>query len=306
MNKVIFVVGPTASGKTELSINLAKKINGEIISADSMQAYKGMDIISQAPPRTEQKEVKHHCISFLRAREEYSAALFSKKAEKKIAALLKRGKTPIVTGGSGLYVKALLDGIFPSKGKNEALRKRLRREASKKGALFLHKKLEKLDPLSARKIHPNDLKRVIRALEIHELEKKSKSDLKTETKGIKDKYSVVLFGLAMDREKLYDRINKRVDSMFRKGLVREAKKLMKRSMSITSRQALGIKQVKGYLSGNYGLEETKEILKRDTRRLAKRQLTWFRQDLRIIWLDLGRMSGIRAVRFMAKTVKGVG
>ena len=304
--RVVFIVGPTAAGKTEFSAMLAEKINGEIISADSMQAYKGMDIISQAPPEAEQKKAKHHLISFLDPREEYSAALFSKKAEKIIQGIFKSGKTPIVTGGSGLYVRALVDGIFPSKGKSQAVRKKLRTIASEKGALFLHRKLKRLDPLSARKIHPNDLKRVIRALEIREIEKKTKSDLKTETRGIKDKYSIVLFGLTMDREKLYEKINKRVDSMFGRGLVREAKKLMKLNMSITSKQALGVKQVGGYLSGNYGLEKAKEILKRDTRRLAKRQLTWFRPDKRIIWLDLSRMRKARAVRFVRNAIKGAG
>jgi len=306
LNKVIFIVGPTASGKTELSVMLAEKIDGEIISADSMQAYKGMEIISQAPAKSEQKKARHHLIGFLKAREEYSAALFSKKAGKIIQGILKNGKIPIVTGGSGLYVRALLDGIFPSKGKSEALRKKLRTEAAKKGALFLHRKLEKLDPFSARKIHPNDLKRVIRALEIRELEKKTKFDLEKETKGIKDKYDIVIFGLVMDREKLYRKIHERVDSMFRRGLVREAKKLMKLNMSITSKKALGIKQVEGYLSGNYGLEHAVEILKRDTRRLAKRQITWFRPDKRIIWLDLSRMHKAMTIHFMRETIKGAG
>jgi len=302
--RIVFIVGPTAAGKTELSIKLAKEINGEIISADSMQAYKGMDIMSQAPSGAEQKKVKHHLITFLSAKKEYSAASFCGMAEKIIRDILKRGKTPVVTGGSGLYVKALIDGIFPSKGKNPALRKKLRLEVSEKGALSLHKKLEKIDPISARKIHPNDLKRVIRALEIHELEKKTKSDLKKETMGIKEKYDIDMFGLTAGREKLYRRINGRVDSMFRAGLVREVKKLTKSKMSVTSRQALGFKQVSGYLSGDYSLEKAKETLKRDTRRLAKRQLTWFRPDRRITWLDLSRVGKARAVRIMVNTIKG--
>lgn len=286
MSKVVFIVGPTAAGKTGLSIKLAKEINGEIISADSMQAYRGMDIVSQKPTKREQRKAKHHLISFLNPRKEYSAARFSKTARKIIKDILKRGKTPIVTGGSGLYIRALLDGIFPSKRKSEAVRKRLRGIAQREGALFLHNRLKKIDPASARKIHPNDLKRVIRALEICELEKKTKTELKKETRGIKDKYDTAIFGLTMEKGRLYERINKRVDLMFRKGLVREVKRLLRRKLSITSRQALGIKEIEGYLNGAYDLQRAKEMLKRSTRRFAKRQLTWFRPDKRIVWINL--------------------
>jgi len=303
--KVIFIVGPTAVGKTRLSVAFAEKINGEIISADSMQAYRGMDIVSQAPSGSEQKKIRHHLVNFLDPREEYSAAIFSRKAEKAIRDILHMGKIPIVTGGSGLYVKALIDGIFPSKGKSESVREKLRDEASKKGVLFLHGKLKKLDPQSARKIHPNDLKRVVRALEIYELEKKTKSRLKTKTKGIKNRYDVVVFGLVMDRKRLYERIEKRVDFMFRKGLVKEAKRLLNRRLSATSKQALGVRHIAGYLLGEYTLETAKKILKRDTRRFAKKQLTWFRPDKRIRWLDLDRMHTGRAVQLMAEAVKDI-
>ena len=287
-HKVTFIVGPTAAGKTSFAIKLAKKIKGEIISADSMQAYKGMDILSQAPTGAQRKSAPHHLVSFLDPRKEYSAAMFSDLARKKIQGIIRKGKLPVVVGGSGLYVKALADGIFPSGGKDENLRKRLKCLADKNGALFIYSKLKKIDPAAARKIHPNDQKRVIRALEIYEIEKRTKTSLKKKTSGIKDEYEIDILGITADRKKLYKRINERVEFMFRKGLVREVKRLLRHKLSITARQALGIKQVEGYLKGAYGLDQAKDMLKRDTRRFAKKQFTWFRPDKRIKWLDIER------------------
>ena len=286
--KVITIVGPTAVGKTSLSVKLAKKIKGEIISADSMQAYKGMDIVSQIPTKTERKKAPHHLVGFLKVEDEYSASEFSKLARKKIKDIIKRKKIPIIVGGSGLYIKALIEGVFPSKGKDLKLRKKLEKIKKEKGSLFLHNKLKKIDPDAARKIHPNDTKRIIRAIEIFEVEKKTKTILKKHTKGIEEKYDIRFFGIAMDRKTLYERINKRVDSMFRKGLVKEVKKLLKKNLSLTSKKALGIKQVENYLKNEYDLEKAKDLLKRDTRRFAKRQLTWFRPDKRIMWIDIDR------------------
>ena len=283
-NRVIVIIGPTAIGKTPLAIKLAKGVNGEIISADSMQAYKGMDIISQKPTGLQQSCVKHHLISFLNPSDEYSASAFSKMAQKTIQDIIRRKKVPVVVGGSGLYVKALVDGIFPSKGKDENVRKGLQKAAGKNGPLFLYNRLKDIDPASAGNIHPNDLRRIIRALEIYEVEKKTKTSLKEKTRGIKDEYDIKIFGLIMDRKRLYERINKRVDLMFKKGIIEEVKKLLRSNLSITSKEALGIKQIKGYLDKKYDLEKAKELLKRDTRRFAKKQLTWFRADKRIIWL----------------------
>ena len=292
-NKIIFIVGPTASGKTEQAIRLAEGIGGEIISADSMQAYKNMGILSQSPTPGQQRKITHHLVNFLTPRNEYSAALFSQLAEEKIQSIIKKGKIPIVVGGSGLYIKALVDGIFPAKGKNEALRKSLRNLANQKGAHFLHKRLKRIDPSSAEKIHPNDLKRIIRAIEIYEIEKKTKTNLESETKGLKDKYDVRIFGLVMHRKKLYERIEKRVDLMFRKGVVKEVKSLLGKKPSITSRQALGVKEIEGYLNKIYDKEKAKELLKRRTRRFAKRQLTWFRGDRRIVWVNEGEDVPVR-------------
>lgn len=289
--KVIIIVGPTATGKTALGVALAGKIKGEVISADSMQAYKGMDIVSQAPLAGEEKGIPHHLTGFLSPEEEYSAARFSKKAMRAISGIIKRKKTPIVVGGSGLYVKALTDGIFPSKGKDQALRKKLYDTSRKKGSLVLHARLKKIDPDAAGKIHPNDVKRIIRAIEIYEVEERTKTSLKKKTKGIREKYDVRAFGLNIERSELYAKINKRVDKMFKDGIVDEVKKLSRFKLSATSKQALGVKQVKGYIAGDYGMEETKEMIKRDTRRFAKRQLTWFRADKSIKWMDAKEIPG---------------
>jgi len=286
--KIVFIVGPTAIGKTNLSLKLAKKIDGEIISADSMQAYKGMDIISQKPTISQQKQVLHHLVSFLSVSNEYSAAAFSKNARRIIKNIIKKGKTPIIVGGSGLYVKALVDGIFPSKGKDEALRKKLYNLVNKKGTQSLHDRLKKIDSESAKRIHPNDLRRIVRALEIYHVEKKTKTTLKMKTKGIKDEYDVKLFGLKMDREKLYKKINERIDAMFKKGVLNEVRELLKHDLSVTSRGALGIKEIKNYLEEKATLEEAREELKKNTRRFAKRQLTWFRPNKDIKWIDAAK------------------
>ena len=299
---VIVIVGATAVGKSGFAIELAQKIGGEIISADSMQAYKCMDILSQAPTEPEKALSRHHLINFLKPTEEYSAAIFSRLAEKKIKNIIKRGKVPIVAGGSGLYIKALIDGLFPSKGKDAKLRKKLQALAKKKGASFLYERLREKDPLACGKIHRNDLKRIIRAIEICEVEGKTKTGLAGETKGIKDEYDVKVFGLAMDRKRLYERIDERVDLMFRKGVVKEAKRLLRMKPGITAAQAIGVKQLKGHFDKRYSLERAKEILKRDTRRFAKRQLTWFKSDKRIVWLDIDKMGENRAVDYVLKTV----
>lgn len=301
--KVIFIVGPTAVGKTNLAIRLASKIKGEIISADSMQAYKGMSIISQQPTPSDQEKIRHYLINFLNPSDEYSAAKFAGESKKIINRIIKKGKVPIVTGGSGLYIKSLIDGIFPSHGKDELLRKKLYSLAEKEGPIVLHKKLEKIDPESAKKIHPNDLKKIIRALEIHSLEKKTKTDLKKSTKGIKDLFNVKLFGITRDRKELYERINRRVDSMFEAGLLKEIQALLKRKLSITSSQALGIRQIKGYIDKMYDISNASELLKRDTRRFAKRQFTWFRADKRTKWFDIGKIAKEKLVSIMEKEIK---
>ncbi len=285
MNKpqVVFIVGPTASGKTTAAIEIAKKLNGEIISADSMQVYRGMDILSAKPNADEQKEIVHHLIDILEPSAEYSAAIFRKKALEIIEQIIGRGKTPLIVGGTGLYIKSLTKGLFTDNGKDDQLRKELTQEAKHKGHEHLYKRLKHIDPKAADKIHQNDMRRVIRALEVFEVRKRTISELKTEIQGLEEKYDYKIFGIDRDRRELYQRIDQRVDQMFEAGFLDEVKELLSGGLSDTARQALGIKQISEFLKNNCTLDVAKELIKRDSRRFAKRQLTWFRQDKDIIW-----------------------
>lgn len=280
---VYFLVGPTASGKTALSIKLATQNNAEIISCDSMCVYKGMDILTSKPTRLDRKGVKHHLIDVISPTKEFSVAEYRRLALQTAEDILRRGKTPLFIGGSGLYVKAVVDGLFPSGKKDLRFRRRQEKLAKKYGNGWLHKKLRKIDPIAAEKIHPNNLRRVIRALEIYHTEKRRPSELKQKTGPIR--YKVRIFGLKVAKEKLYRNIDLRVDEMFKKGIVEEVKKLSKKKLSLTAKKALGYSEVMGYLKGKYSLEEAKDLLKKNTRRFAKRQMTWFRADPRIHWLN---------------------
>jgi len=284
---VIFLVGPTASGKTNLSIKLAKKLNAEIISCDSMCVYKGMDVVTSKPSRDDRKKIRHHLVDVIPPDKEFSVADYRKMALKKIEDIIKRGKIPLFVGGSGLYVKAVVDGLFPSAEKDPRFRKKQEALAKRYGRLYLYRKLKRIDPERAGEIHPNDLRRVIRALEIYRTEKKQPSELKIDTKPLE--YDFKIFGLKPDRQKLYKNINDRVDEMFKKGIIGEVKRLSKKKLSITAKKALGYGEVLGYLNGKYSLEEAKELLKKNTRHFAKRQLSWFRPDRRITWLSPSKL-----------------
>ena len=285
--RVIFLAGPTASGKSKIAVALAKKINAEIISCDSMQVYRGMDILASQPAPAFRKRVAHHLLRFLSAEKEFNVSLYRSRALKKIEAVLRRKKTPLFVGGSGLYISAVVDGIFALRTENKALRRKLSREAQKKGSAFLHARLKIVDPLAAAKVHPNDAKRIIRALEVYRACGRPISQLQKERRGIGDKYEVRIFCLDLPREELYRRIGRRVELMFRQGLLKEVKKILKLKLSRTAGYAIGIRELEGYLAGEYGLESAKEIIKRNTRRYAKRQLAWFRKDKRIKWLETG-------------------
>ncbi|MBU1912757.1 MAG: tRNA (adenosine(37)-N6)-dimethylallyltransferase MiaA [Candidatus Omnitrophica bacterium] len=278
---VIFLVGPTASGKTNLSIKLARKLNAEIISCDSMCVYKGMDILTSKPSASDRKKVRHHLIDITPPAKEFSVAEYRRMALEKIEEILKREKTPLFVGGSGLYVKAVVDGLFPSAEKDLKFRKRQERLAGKYGKAYLYRKLKKIDPDRAEKIHPNDSRRIIRVLEIYRTEKIKPSELKRFTEPLK--YNFKIFGLQLDRQKLYENIDTRVEEMFKKGIVSEVKRLSRKKLSMTARKALGYGEVLGYLKGEYSLEEAKELLKKNTHHFAKKQLTWFRGDRRIKW-----------------------
>ena len=293
MNKsiVIFIVGPTAIGKTALALKLARRINGEIISCDSMQIYKGMDILSQSPGPIHTGKIRYHMVRFLNPAKEYNAASFRNRAAAFIDDIIKRKKVPIIAGGTGLYVKGLIDGLFPTPKADLKFRKNSYDYASRYGSIRLHKKLEDIDPESARLIHPNNIRRIVRALEICHSTGRTMTELKRDTKGIAGKYRIKIFGLKAPREEIYSNINARVEKMFASGVINEVKKLSKKKLSKTAKAVLGFKEILGFLKNEYSLDEAKELMKQNTRRFAKRQLTWFRADKRIRWINLSSLRG---------------
>jgi tRNA dimethylallyltransferase len=287
---LLAIVGPTAIGKTETSITVAKYVAGEIISADSMQIYKYMDIGTAKPSAAERHAIAHHLIDIIYPDEEYSVADYKFDAQKSIKDILYRGHQPILTGGTGLYVKSVIDNYyFPDVKVNMELRKRLSSLAYKYGNSILYNRLQEVDPVSATKINIRDTKRIIRALEVYELTKKPISYFEKLTKEQEPEYRLRIYGLNMERQKLYDRINQRVDNMIEKGLVDEVQKLLSMGYNekLNSMRGLGYKQIVEYINGKVELNDAIENVKRETRRFAKRQLTWFRKDKRIKWIDIG-------------------
>ncbi|MFC1674520.1 tRNA (adenosine(37)-N6)-dimethylallyltransferase MiaA [Candidatus Omnitrophota bacterium] len=284
--QVLFLVGPTAVGKTDIAAKLAGKINAEVISCDSMQIYKGMDILTSKPTAAIKKRIPHHLFDLVLPTKNYNVSRYSKEANIKIRKILGRGRVPLIVGGTGFYSGALTDGIFKAKSENSKIRKELYKQAESLGGASLHKKLKKVDPEAASKIHPNDTRRIVRALEVYRVTGRRISELQKEKKGLRDKYRLKIFCLNMQRGKLYQKIDNRVDRMFRQGLLSEVKRLLKKGLSRTAAGAIGIKEIKGYLEGLYDLEEAKRLIKRNSRRYAKGQLTWFRRDNAIIWINI--------------------
>lgn len=284
--RLVFLVGPTAIGKTEISLELAGLINGEIVSCDSMQVYKGMDIGTSKPAKDLLVKIPHHMIDVIEPSAEFSVAQFRRMAVKSIEDIIARGRVPLIVGGSGLYMKVLIDGIFEAPSTDREFRTRLKQEADEFGAGILYKKLQEADKEAASRIHPNDLRRILRALEVCEKAKAPISQLKTNTVGLSDKYDIRIFGLNMERPVLYKKIEERVDLMFEEGLVEEARGLMRQEPSLTASQALGYKEIFAFLRGEYDIGEAKRLIKRNTRHYAKRQLTWFRRDNRVEWIML--------------------
>jgi len=285
-NKIIFIVGPTAIGKSKIAVFLAKKINTEIISCDSMQIYQGMDIVTSKASPELRKKIPHHLLGVIDPAKEYNVSRYRRDALRKIKDIFKKGKIPLFVGGTGLYMSILLDGIFKAKAQDECLRSKLYAQAKAQGSLYLYNKLRAVDPVAAGKIHPNDTRRIVRALEVFSCCGKPISQLQRQRDGLADKYDVRIFCLDMPRAELYQKIDRRVEEMFTSGLMREVKKLLKLKLSRTASFAIGIKELKGYFEGAYDLEEAKRLLKKNTRNYAKRQLTWFRKDKRIEWLGI--------------------
>ena len=285
--KVIVICGPTASGKTALSIELAKKIDGEIVSADSMQIYKDMNIGTAKPDDEEKQGIKHYLMDYISPEQRYSVAQFKKDATDAIEEILQKGKMPIIVGGTGLYIDSLIYGIeYQEIEIDEEYRKELEKIVEERGLEVLYKRASEIDSEAIKKISVNDKKRIMRILEIYHKTGKTKTEQDEESrkKGVEYEYKV--FTINMDREKLYERINKRVDIMIERGLIEEVKKLEKKYNKFpTAMQGLGYKEVVDYVEGKYTKEEMIEKIKMETRRYAKRQLTWFRKNKEAIWLD---------------------
>lgn len=296
-NKIIVIVGPTAVGKTYVSVELAKKLGTEIISADSMQIYKGMDVGTAKIKDEEKQGIVHHMIDLISPDENYSVSNFKTEAEKNIDYIISSGKIPVIVGGSGLYVNSLIyDLDFSNAKSNDKLRDYYTYYHQEHGEDALYEKLKKIDPESAEKIHKNNVKRVIRALEVYDLTGKKFSQMNTDIRKKSSKYDFILIGLSMDRKTLYERINQRVDKMIDDGLVEEVKSLLDKGFEkkLISMQAIGYKEIIEFLEGNITFEEAVNILKRNTRHFAKRQFTWFLKDENVKWFNIENVNKIDA------------
>lgn len=284
---VIVIGGPTASGKSGLAIELAKKINGEIISADSMQIYKDMNIGTAKVTETEKQEIQHYMLDIASPEERYSVSAYKKEAEEAIEKILKKGKIPIIVGGTGLYIESLIYGIeFQAEEIDEEYRQKLNEIAEREGLEKLYNEAKKIDSQAMEKISINDRKRIIRVLEIYHKTGKTKTEQEIESRANEVKYNYKLFAITIDRSKLYEKIEKRVDKMLEEGLIEEVESIKKKYNKFpTAMQGLGYKEVVEYLENKITKEEMIEKLKKETRHYAKRQLTWFRKYKELIWLD---------------------
>lgn len=287
--RVLAVAGPTASGKTWLGVQLAKIYGGEVISADSMQIYKGMDIASAKPTNEEMQGIPHHLIDFLDRDISFSAADYVRLAKEKIAEVLSRGKLPIIVGGTGLYIDSLLENVkFSDGGSDEKYRKELYDFAGKEGNEALYARLLEADPEAAETIHPNNLVRVVRALEVIHVTGRKFSELKKESRLVESPYDSLIIGLNFEnRQNLYDRIDLRVDEMMKNGLLEEAEELWRQGSMKTAANAIGFKEFIPFFENQMSVEACIDKIKQETRRYAKRQLTWFRKNQRIQWIILG-------------------
>lgn len=284
---VAVVCGATASGKTALAAELAVRLGGEVVSADSMQVYKGLDIASAKPTEEEKRGVVHHLMDFLEPTESFSVAEYVELARKTIADINARGRLPVICGGTGLYINSLIDNIrFDDTVGNDNFRAEMKKLAAEKGNQALWEKLNEADPAVAARLHPNNLNRIIRALEINSFGGRTMDDANAASRAEESPYRPLMLAIDYpDRQKLYDRINLRVDIMLDQGLEAEAREFYTHADYSTAAQAIGYKELKPYLDGSDTLENCAERLKQATRHYAKRQLTWFRRDERIRWLD---------------------
>jgi tRNA dimethylallyltransferase len=285
--KVLVILGPTGVGKTKVSLQVADKINGEIICADSRQIFRYMDIGTAKPKPEERRKIVHHLTDIVNPDEKFTAADFAEEAKRIIGDLIAREKSPLVVGGTGLYIRALTRGFFEGPRGDTKIREKLKSLAGKKGKAFLHKKLSEVDPESACRIHPNNLIRVIRALEVYEMTGIPISQLQKEGEYDKSEFDFIQIGLGLDRDRLYRNIEERVDQMMNQGFLEEVRRLRDSGYSenLTPLKTLGYKELFSYLEGDLSLPEAVEMIKKNTRNYAKRQLTWFKKEGNTTWLD---------------------
>jgi tRNA dimethylallyltransferase len=295
LSPLIIIAGPTGVGKTETVLKLAEPLSAEIISADSMQIYRKMDIGTAKPTREELACVPHHIIDVVEPDDPFDAAQFVRMAEPIIDRIHSSARPVFVAGGTGLYIKALIHGIFPCPRQNKEIREKLSNEAERLGPSFIFDRLRRVDPESATKIHPNDKQRIIRAIEVFELTGIPLSEHHQAHRFQKIRHRTLKIGLTMDRGFLYERIDRRVDQMLEEGLVDEVEGILRQGFSphIKSMQSIGYSHVTKFLHGDLSFDEMVRTLKRDTRRYAKRQLTWFGADPQVIWMELQEIDGIR-------------
>jgi tRNA dimethylallyltransferase len=306
MKDILILSGPTGIGKTAISLKLAKELNGEIISPDSMQIYKYMDIGSAKISKEEMNGITHHLIDVIEPNEEFSVAKFKALAEEAIDDIIKRGKYPIIAGGTGLYINSLIFNYgFTGTYKDVDYRKSLENLAEKNGKEYVHELLKEVDIDSYNRLYPNDLKRVIRALEVYKLSGKTIGELNKEEDIYKIPYNINYYVLDMNRDKLYDRINTRVDEMISKGLIKEVINLKEKgyNSNMQSMKGIGYKEILYYLDNKISLDEAVDMIKQGSRNYAKRQLTWFRKDSRVNWINKDKLSEEDITQFILNDMK---
>ncbi|MEW6447252.1 MAG: tRNA (adenosine(37)-N6)-dimethylallyltransferase MiaA [Bacillota bacterium] len=291
---LLVIAGPTATGKSAVAIEVALRVNGEIVSADSMMVYRGMDIGTAKPTPAERRGVPHHLIDVVDPDEDFSVAAFQKLARESIREINERGRLPVLAGGTGLYIRAVIEGFRLPGGADKELRRRLTEEGKRYGVSRLHERLRAVDPEAAARIHPNNLKRVIRAIEVYY---QTGTPISLAASSAEPGYDALLIGLYLERQELYRRIEARVDAMIAAGLVDEVRRLIAGGLrrDATAMQALGYKEIAAYLAGEISFEEAVRLLKRNTRRFAKRQFTWFKRDKRIHWLNVADFPSTEAL-----------
>lgn len=304
MNKVIVVCGPTASGKTALAVELAKLYNGEVVSADSMQIYTDMDVASAKATLEEQQGIPHYLMGFLNPAQSFSVADYVKLCDEAVRDILSRGKTPIICGGTGLYISSFVDNItFDDSGQDYEFRERMREFARENGAAALLEKLRQVDPETAAALHENNIGRIIRALEVYETTGHTISQAKAMSRSNRSPYEFIMMTIVYEnREQLKERINRRVDMMMENGLLEEAEACFAQTNRPTAAQAIGIKELYPYFRGERELVDCVEELKLRTRQYAKRQMTWFRRDKRILPIIVGENDGLNE---MVEKAKGI-